>query len=138
MNKKPATLENLSESINHISKKMAEGFSAVDRHFKQVDKRFDKMESMIVQEIMRINERIDQVEHKLSTKIEGVEQRLDAKISAVHLDVMNTRNEIKEIKERIIKIQKNSMEDDDLIADMVITLQKRVTILENKFSKIKQ
>ncbi len=89
-----------------------------------------------------INELMEFLQEEMFSKADGkmLEKRLDGKISQVHLELSGQLRmieiDIKDIKERLTRLEKRTIEDADATAKDVLELRRRIEALENKVREL--
>lgn len=109
----------------------------------QVGRKLDTFAEMIAREFFAIHEKIDKLEirlDKIESRLDQIESRLDKVESRLdshdaHFALMEL--ELKDIKLKIDYYAKQNREDTDVLAKDILKLQKRVSILESKYEKLK-
>lgn len=98
------------ESLDDLASAVKFGFEQVDKRFEQVDKRFND-----------IDKKFEDVYGRLDS--------IDAKLSFI-------QKEIEDIKIRLTVLENRTKEDNDVLGSDIVSLAKRVKILENKIEQM--
>ena len=139
MAKEKMTLEQLAERID---KRFDESKQFTSKKFdesKQFTKDFtnskiEELARMVANGFLEVYHRIDQVEKNLNDKIETETESLRAEMQT---EFRYIRNEINDIKAKLDKLSKRTLEDNSAISDELFNLRKRVTILEKQLKELK-
>lgn len=106
----------LANSVETIDKNMKEGFAAVMEH------------------IVDIRETVNGHDEKFESMASDIKE-LKSGQKRLEDSIWEMRSELNDIKKRLERIEKRTMEDDDAMASEIVTLKKRVLVLETKLNK---
>ena len=116
------TINDVLEAVNDFSVKVDERFNKVDERFNKVDDRFNK-----------VDERFEHLEQKVDF--------LDQKIDQNHLELLGyirmIETELADIKERLTRLEKRTIEDADATAGDVLKLQRRLETADEEIKIVK-
>jgi polyhydroxyalkanoate synthesis regulator phasin len=79
----------------------------------------------------------ERLEDKIETEIASVRQDLKTEIASVRSDIARLQCDIDDIKARLVRLEKRTLEDADALAKEVVDLRKRVDYLEKELSRLK-
>ena len=111
------TTNDIMEFMQAFAENVDKKFEQVDKRFEQVDKRFEQIDSHFEQSDTRLG-------------------RLETVTSEILSELRYIKNEIKDIKIRLDKLEKRTLEDADAAAHDIIQLRDRVETLENQVRQL--
>ena len=100
-------------------------------------------ENMVTMDYLQENMvTMDYLQENMFTKSDGemLEKRIDEKINHIHLELSGQIRmieiELKDIKERLIRLENRTIEDADAAAHDILELRKRVEALERQVQEL--
>jgi len=109
-------------STNELARMMAKGFSDVNDKLIIADRKIDKLDS-----------RVD----KLNGKMDKLIDNLFSFREEVRLEFKRLWAEVDYINQRLDKIEKNNVEEIELLSGDIVKLKSKVSKLEKKINKLK-
>lgn len=106
-------------TIDDLALMIQRQFSATEERFVSIDQRFEQ-----------IDQRFEQVNNRMETGFANLEAKLDYKF---HL----LQGEIEDIKERLDRIEKRTLEDDNVLSTEIVDIKKRVNLIEKKLAQMR-
>ncbi|MDD2758537.1 MAG: hypothetical protein PHD72_04180 [Patescibacteria group bacterium] len=108
------TINDVLEAINDFAEKTEDRFNKMDDRFNKMDGRFNKVDDRFI----LLEQKVDQNHLELLGYIRMIE------------------TELKDIKERLTRLEKRTIEDADAAAKDVLELRHRVEVLEEKVRQL--
>ncbi|PIS07242.1 hypothetical protein COZ61_02325 [Candidatus Berkelbacteria bacterium CG_4_8_14_3_um_filter_33_6] len=99
------------EEVESLAVMVNKTFNTMEKRFNHIDKRFN-----------HIDKRFDKIEHRLGN---------------IESDIRQIKSDINNINERLTRLEKRTLEDDDVLSHEVIDLRNRLTILEKQVKQMK-
>lgn len=85
-----------------------------------------------LQENMATKQDLLELEERVEKKIDGVSMKIDTAASSLSSQINSIEIELKDIKQRLERLEKHTIEDADAAASDILALQKRAEISEQK------
>ena len=102
----------VTEEVTCVVREEVESLAVmVNKTFNTMEKRFN-----------HIDKRFDKIEHRLGN---------------IESDIRQIKSDINNINERLTRLEKRTLEDDDVLSHEVIDLRNRLTILEKQVKQMK-
>lgn len=79
----------------------------------------------------------EQIEREFKAEFAAVRSELKSETSSIRADIRRLQEDMNEIKARLERLEKRTMEDDDALAKEVVVLRRRVDSLETELKKMK-
>ena len=113
------TLENISALLDAKLK----GVVTAEELNDTLDKRFAEMHEFLAK-------RFEKIDVKMAAGFSEIRQEMDNGFSELHLKLDFVRKEIETIKKDLAELSKRTKEDDDAFATELLSLKKRVGVME--------